>query len=287
MARTIAEIYDALNQVKGNMSELGVYVNNDAQSVDTAKKLVNDVRNTSRVAIWRLWLWIVAVGSWVIENYMDAHEAKINAIIAADKPHTLNWYAAESKKFQYGYEITWLNDHFGYAATDVLSQIVMYSAAIENIGGGVTIKVLKAARIPLTIQELDALKSFWARWKDAGVNLDVISNGVNNTWFSADIYRNRNIVNADNTLIADPAVNVVTDPANAYINSVEFNGTIYYLQLMQDIMNQPGIANAVLTSAQVDEGTWGAAGSWTLIPLSGFASIDWLACTITYHDVYE
>lgn len=287
MARTIAEIYDALNLVKGNMSELGVYVNNDANSVDTAKKLVNDVRTAAKVAIWRLWLWIVAIGSWVIENYQDAHEAKINSIIATLKPHTLRWYAAESKKFQYGHVVEWLTDHFGYAAVDEDAQIVKYSAAMEDISGGLLIKALKANRQVLTTSELNALKAFWAAWKDAGVTLNVISEGVNDTWFNAHIYRNRNIVNADNTLISDPSKNVLIDPANAYLSSVEFNGTIYYLELIQGIMNQPGIKNVVLSYAGVDEGTWGAAGSWTLLPLSGFASMDWGACTFTYHDVYE
>lgn len=287
MARTIAEIYDALNLVKGNMAELGVYVNNDAQSVDTAKKLVNDVRTASKVAVWRLWLWIVAVGSWIIENLQDEHEAKITAIIAADKPHTLKWYAGECKKFQLGFEILWQTDHFGYIKTDEAARIVKYSAAVENEAGGVTIKAMKAERAVLTLSELNALKAFWARWKDAGVVLTVISEAVNSTWFSAHIYRNRNIVNFDNTLIADPSVNVLTGPADAYMNSVDFNGTIYYLELIQAIMNQPGIMNAVLSEAHVDFGTWGAAGTWTLIPQSGFAAIDWGYCDFTFHDVYE
>lgn len=287
MARTIAEIYDSLNLVKGNMSELGIYVNNDAESVDTAKKLVNDVRTAAKVAIWRLWLWIVAVASWTIENLQDTHEAAIRAVIAADKPHTLNWYAGESKKFQYGHVITWLTDHFGYAVIDEAAQIVKYSAAIENAGGGVTIKSMKEGRVILTAEELNALKAFWAKWKDAGVVLTCISQSVNLLDFTVTIYRNRSILNANNTLIADPTKNAVTDPANGYVESVDFNGTVYMLELIQQIKNQPGIKNVILAHAHIDSGTWSSDGLWTVVPDSGFCEIAWEDCTITYSDVYE
>ena len=287
MARTIAEIYDSLNLVKGNMSELGIYVNNDAESVDTAKKLVNDVRTAAKVAIWRLWLWIVAVASWTIENLQDTHEAAIRAVIAADKPHTLNWYAGESKKFQYGHVITWLTDHFGYAVIDEAAQIVKYSAAIEDEEGGVTIKAMKAGRVILTVAELNALKAFWAKWKDAGVVLSCISQSVNLLDFTVTIYRNRSILNADNTLIADPTKNAVTDPANAYVESIDFNGTVYLLELIQQIKNQPGIKNVILSAGHIDSGTWSADGLWTVIPDSGFCEIAWEDCAITYSDVYE
>jgi len=287
MARTIAEIYDSLNLVKGNMSELGIYVNNDAESVDTAKKLVNDVRTAAKVAIWRLWLWIVAVASWTIENLQDTHEAAIRAIIAADKPHTLNWYAGESKKFQYGHVITWLTDHFGYAVIDEAAQIVKYSAAIEDAEGGVTIKAMKEGRVILAVAELNALKAFWAKWKDAGVVLSCISQSVNLLDFTVTIYRNRSILNADNTLIADPTRNAVIDPANEYVESVDFNGTVYLLELIQRIKNQPGIKNVILAVGHIDSGTWSADGLWTVVPDSGFCEIAWDDCVITYSDVYE
>ncbi|MEI6061946.1 MAG: hypothetical protein WCR72_14685 [Bacteroidota bacterium] len=287
MARTIAEIYDALNLVKGNMSELGVYVNNDTESVDTAKKLVNDVRTASKVAIWRLWLWIVSVGSWVIENLQDLHEVKITSIIASDKPHTLNWYASQSKMFQYGHVIAWITDHFGYAIIDETAQVVKYSAAVEDETGNVTIKAMKAGRVILTTPELNAFKAFWNRWKDAGVVLNCISQSVNLLDFTVTIYRNRSILNADNTLIAEPSRNAVTDPANAYVNSIEFNGTVYLLELIQQIKNQPGIINVILSVGHIDSGTWSTDGLWTVIPNAGFCMIDWDACDITYSDVYE
>jgi len=284
MARTIEEIYDSLNQAKGNMVELGVYVNGDANSIDTAKQLVNDVRTASKVAVWRLWLWIMAVGSWVVENLQDAHEEKINSIIANDKPHTLNWYAAESKKFQYGHVIEWLTDHFAYSTIDEAAKIVKYAAAIENTTVGITIKAMKEGRAVLTVPELNAFASFWAKWKDAGVVLECISEPVDKLSFDATIYRDRSVLNEDNTLIADPTRNAVTDPANAYLESVNFNGTVYLLELIQMIKNQPGIKNVILSYGRIESGTSGPDGNWTVVPYSGFCTMDWDDCDITFID---
>jgi len=290
MARTIAEIYDALNQVKGSMPELGVYVNNDQESIDTARKLVNDVRTRSKVGVWRLWIWIMAVGSWVIENMMDAHETLINSINDSRRPHQLPWYAAESKKFQYGHEIVWLGDQFGYAVKDEQAMIVKYSAAVEETSGGtlkVIIKAMKQDKEVLSAAELTALSSFWTTWKDAGVNIEIVSLPVNKIWFTADIYRNRNIVNADNTLIIEPSTNVLETGAQDYLDSVEYNGFVNLLTLIQTIKNKPGVIDMNITVAHIDSGVWGPSGYATVNPASGFAEIDWASCTITYHDTYE
>ncbi len=290
MARTIGEIYDSLNLVKGSMPELGVYVNNDQESVDTARKLVNDVRTNSKVGVWRLWLWIMAVGSWVIENLQDTHEALINLIIESKRPHTLRWYANETKKFQYGHEIVWVNDQFGYEVIDEAAMIVKHSAAVEEENGGllkVKIKAMKQGKAVLTAPEILALGSFWATWKDAGVKLEIVSLPVNKIWVTADIYRNRNIVNSNNTLIIDSGVNVVETGASEYFDSIEYNGLVNFISLANTIRNKPGITDMIITVGHIDAGEFGPSGSGVVRPASGFAEMDWTQCVITYHDSYE
>jgi hypothetical protein len=291
MARTIGEIYDALNLVKGGMQELGVYVNNDQESIDTAKKLVNDVRTASKVAVWRLWLWIVACGSWVIENYQDIHEAKITKIIDDRRPHQLPWYANESKKFQYGHEIEWMEDHYGYALVDEDSQIVKYASAIKETVSGIVklmIKVMKTGKEPLTTGEKNAFVAFWNRWGDAGIDIEIVSIPINQCYFTVQLWRDRNILNADNTLILDPSINVVERGCNGYLDGVGFDGLVYIQRLEEAMKNQPGIANADISPFHIDAGTWpgGSDGSLGVNPASGFVEIDWSLCTFIYIDSY-
>lgn len=95
MARTIAQIYDAPNQSKASMQELHDFVvdNRPGQILDNADTLLSDLNNPSRVAIWRLWLWLVAVASWTVEKLSDLHKSEVNSIVSSKMPHTLRWYA--------------------------------------------------------------------------------------------------------------------------------------------------------------------------------------------------
>lgn len=284
MARKISELYDALNSVKANMPELGVYVNNDSESLDTAKKLVNDVRTGSKVAIWRLWLWIMAVASWVVENMQELHEAKINAILAAKTPHTLRWYAEQSKLFQYGHELEWLGDHWGYPVIVEEDRLIKYAVAVET-EGGIKLKIANADKAAPEELVQTAFMSYWAKWKDAGVVIDLVTGDPNVVTFTANIHRNRNIINANNTLIADTGMNVVQDPANAYLESVDFGGVIYMQEIAEAIKAMPGVLQVTISVVAVDQGTLGT--GWTIIPENGFAEINWSGCTLTYTDSYE
>ncbi len=284
MARTIAEIYDSLNRVKQNMPELGVYINNDAESLDTAKKLVNDVRTQSRVAIWRLWLWIMAVASWMVEKLQEKHEAKINQLIAIDKPHTLNWYREQCLLFQLGYELEWDGEVFKYPTIDESARIVKYAAATEG-DNKIIIKVLKEGKTPLNQQELTAFQAYWRRWKDAGVDLQFISQPANSLIFAVEIYRNRNIVNEDNTLVANPDVNVVEAVIDQYAGSMNFNGIFDMLEAIQTVKSHPGITNITVSSMHCDNAIY--LPDWRLISESGFVEVDWQNCTIQYIDSYD
>ncbi len=284
MARKITEIYDDLCRVKENMSELGVYVNNDAESLDTAKKLVNDVRTQSRVAVWRLWLWIVAVASWIIEKLQDAHEAKVNRLIAIDKPHSINWYKEQCFLFQLGHEIVWDGEIFKYPAIDEDARIIKYAAAVEGDNAIIT-KVLKENKEVLTQAETTAFESFWRKWKDAGVNIQIVSQPANLTNFKVKVYRNRNIVNEDNTLIANPDKNVFEDVIDAYCNDAEFNSIFDFNEIIMKVLEEPGIINMTISYLNVVGGE--GIGDWRFIPSSGFTYIDWGSCTIEYIDSYE
>lgn len=284
MARTISEIYDSLNTVKQNMTELNAYVNNDNNNAETYHSLVNDIRSNSKVAIWRLWLWIMAVASWFIEKLQDAHEAKINKLIAIDKPHTLVWYASQSKIFQYGHTIQWLGDKFGYALQDEAARIIKYSAAIET-QNAIKIKVLKANKEILTLQERTAFEAFWSRWKDAGVNVQIISLVPNLVRFNITIYRNRNVINANNRLITNDNINVVESVINEYVNNMQFNGVFNFTEIIQLLKAEPGIKNVTIQHLSGDEVE--LLPNWSLITESGFVSIDWEGNNITYIDTYD
>ncbi len=63
MARGVKEWYDFLITEKNTMSTL----NNLQPNVDTAQDLLSEVNSPSKVADWRLYLWLVAVAAAAVD----------------------------------------------------------------------------------------------------------------------------------------------------------------------------------------------------------------------------
>lgn len=291
MARTIAQIYDSLNTVKANMTELQGYVTEvSGVAKDDSRNLVADVTSGSKIANWRLWLWVVAVGSWVMENLFDSAVASIAAVVNSARPHTLRWYEQETGKWQYGHELVWINDdHYGYATDDPDARLVAAVAASESDTGEVTIKAVKevsGALTQLSTLEQESLAAYWAQWKDAGVAIEIVSRPANVLDIQATVVRDRLILDDDGYLLRDSSINPLTDSINAYMEAIPFNGVIRKTDLEAAAKQAEGIKDFVITFFWIREGD---GVSWTqisreIVPSSGFATIDFEVSDFTYID---
>jgi hypothetical protein len=279
MSRTIAEIYDSLNTVKNNMTELKGYVTETSGTdMDTANNLALDAESGSKVAKWRLWLWIVAVASWLIENIVGSGELSLQAIINGQRPHNLRWYEEETNKWQYGHEIEWIdNDHWGYMVDDETARLVSAVSATQSGNGEVTIKAVKLVMgvlTPLTTLEKSSLEAFWAKWKDAGVEIVLVSAQPNQLELEATIVRDRLILDSDNTLLRNSSIYPITDAFDDYLEAVPFNGVIRITDIEQAVKQAEGIKDFVISSLSISPD----GGVFTLVdrevvPTSGFANL--------------
>ena len=255
MARKISEIYDRLNVVKSTFQELHDYVVDAANSYsvqDNWDTLLADITSASKVAVWRLMIWVFSVGSWIVETLFDQHKVAIADLLAAKKPHTLRWYAEESKKFQFGYAMIWNDSQYQYDRIDEDAKIIKYSAASEN-NGKVILKVAKEVagqKTPLSQLEKTTFSGFWAQWKDAGTKLEIISQAADIVKVDLIIIRDRLVLAGDNSLLRDSSVFPVRDAINAYAGSLEFDGIIMLSRLVYAIKKAEGVIDVKLNSAQ-------------------------------------
>jgi len=286
MSKTIKEYYDQLNAVKASMSELDSFVvsaDNNSTS-DTADELVLDLTSNSKVANWRLWLWIFAVGSWIIDMLFDRQKADITAIMDAKRCHRPQWYAQESKKFQYGYALVWANNQWEYATDDAASRIVKYCAASEKKNGTVTLKVateVNGARVPLTVQQFEAFKEFWAKWKDAGVRLEFVNLPADNLKIDVVIVRDRMVLNSDNSLIRSNSVFPIKDALSAFALGLEFDGVMMISKLEDAIQAAEGVVDVKIKHAYLMP----SGGIYTEIAMSSDTASGYL--TISQSSLYE
>ena len=276
--RTISEIYDILATEKASFAELDQWVQSENGTLDNSSLLLADINSGSKVATWRLWLWIMAFGSWIIESLFDVHKSEVNTILATKAPHTLRWYAEESKKYQDGDEMEWNGNYYEYNPVELDHQIIKYAAASE-VGNTVVLKVAKAQGASeiaaLSGDELSRFTEFWSRWKDAGVMMDIVSLSPDYLKINITIVRDRLVLNSLNQLIRDTSVYPIENALDAFCKSLEFDGILRLSKLVDAIQAAEGVIDVKLNSALHKP----AGGNYTsvdmmVIPAAGYFVID-------------
>lgn len=269
MARKISEIYDRLNVAKSTFQELHDFVvdaDNSYSVQDNWETLLSNITSGSKVAAWRLFMWIFSAGSWIVETLLDKHKVEITEILAAKQPHHLRWYAEESKKFQFGHALVWSNNQYSYARVDEDARIVKYAAASEK-NGKVILKVAKetsGVKSALSVLEKATFTEFWRQWKDAGVKLEIVSQPADLLKINVQIVRDRLVLASNNSLLTDSSVFPIQDAIKKYASSLEFDGVIMLSKLVDAIQAVEGVIDVKLNSAYHKPN----GGSYTLVPMS-------------------
>lgn len=243
MARTITEIQnEIIVQVQGNAT------------------LAPLLTSTSRVAIWRLNTYVVAVCIWTLETLFDIHVADVNETISKLKPHSLRWYAEKAKAFQFGYNLVDDADYYDNTGIDPAlietSKVVDYAAVIEQ-ERGLRIKVAKDNGTDLQAlsnTELDAFEEYMKRVKDAGVRLNITTGPADNLKLSADIYYNPLVFDSTGARLDGAGNTSVQNAIKNYLKNLPFNG-VFVLQSLIDVLQQvDGVTIVQITNAQARYG---------------------------------
>lgn len=117
MARTIQDIQAEMLRAKENEPALA------------------KLNSTSKVAVWRLWIYIVAFAIHTLERIFDQHKREVYVALSELKPHTARWYRNKALAFQYGFDLIPNTDKFNNQnrTEDEIanSKVVKYSAVTE------------------------------------------------------------------------------------------------------------------------------------------------------------
>ena len=273
MTRTISEIYNAMIDEKSNYTQLSTLL----PEAENFNNLKTDILSTSKVAIWRLYIYIVAVAIWIHEGLWDLFKDEITQIVIQSIPGTKQWYKAQSLLFQYGYNLEWINDKFQYSTIDEDAKIIK-RCSVAEVGAQVQIKVSKLESdnpVPLTSDELSAFNSYLNKIKFAGTNVVPIS-------YAADL------LNVTYEVHYDPIIPFATVQANVesaindYIANLPFDGILNITKLTDAIQVVEGVIDPVFVSA---EAKWANAAEYeeftqNYSSVSGYMNINNL--TINY-----
>jgi hypothetical protein len=285
MARTTQQIYDALIAEKNSNATLNALQPN----IDNAQNLLTDLTSPSKVAIWRLYYWVVAVVLHNFEVLMDVYKEMVEDIAAKSRPGTVRWYQEETLKFQFGHQLIYnpAKGKYEYPANDETSKIVKRSAVVES-NNQVRIKAAKfdGGVQQLLPAEMNALTAYWNKLKYAGVNTVVTSGPADLLKVNYTVYYDPLVMAANGSLLSDPAVFPVRDAINTYIGSLPFNGELVLTKLTDEVQKAKGVVDPILNSAEARYGALMYSPILTkYIPDAGYMEIDQnfpLSNSITY-----
>jgi hypothetical protein len=239
MARTINEIQN------GMLTEIA---SNEVLSVR--------LNSTSKVAIYRLFTYIVAGSIWVLEMLFDNHKKEIDTAIYEQKSGTPRWYRNMTLGFQFGFDLLEDSDKFdntGFTADQIeASKIIKYCSVKESIESNrLTIKVAGESGedlIPLEGTELIALKEFLAEIKYAGVKINVVNNPADKLLLNMAIYRDVLVIDENGSSIINggkPVEKAIHD----YMKALPFDGELVLNDLVAKLRAVDGVNNAHIINA--------------------------------------
>lgn len=256
MARTIQQIYDAIIDEKETQSSLNALVPNP----DDAQTFLSDLTSSSKVAIWRMFMWIMAVAIWTHETLFDQHKVEIenraNELITG----TLRWYRQSALLFQYGDQLQWnaTSLKYEYPSGSTGSKIVSNASAIE-VGDQVRIKIAKddgsGGLEPLSSSEEISFTTYMNRIKFAGTNLAITNIQADQLKLEMRIFYDPLILDATGTLISDGTTKPVEKAIENYIQNLPFDGTYNLTKLIDAVQVATGVIDPELISSQARSGS--------------------------------
>ena len=269
MARTIQEIQTLILQAKAQEPAL------------------NELNSTSKVAIWRLWVYIIAVAIWSLEKLFDQHRADIDKRLAELKPHTARWYRSKALAFQYGFDLLPDSDTFnnvGHTEEQIeASKIVKYSAVIESKNEGRLIVKIAGEQgeqlQPITDAQKQAFEAYLQEIKDAGVRLSVVNYQPDVLHLQMKIIYDPLVLDSNGQSIIH-ATKPVEETVKSYLKRLPFNGELVLAHLIDALQQAEGVKIPHLVLAQSKNitigGGYGAFETIEIskIPTAGYFTID-------------
>ncbi|MBL7813401.1 MAG: hypothetical protein JNL70_00245 [Saprospiraceae bacterium] len=252
MARTQQAVFDAIKA-----------------SITAEPLLVNVGTNLSKTSILGLFVWLVAGAIVVVETGFDAFKLEVQALGAAAQVGNLAWYRAKILAFQYGDNLTFINNIYQYATIDATKQIIKRCSIEETsdlqIGGVMRIKVAKldgTNLVELTTPEKNALTSYINKVRFAGAHYQLFSN-------------NGDILKVSFQVYYDPIIPLSTVKTNVekaitdYVANLPFNGKLVISLLTDQIQLVEGVTDVVFVSAASKFSAGDAYESFTRFKVAG------------------
>ena len=238
----------------------------DVLTTDEKAQLTN-FTSTSKVAVWRLFVFIVAVAIWSVETLFDRLKSEVETLLAIQKAHKASWYRTRVLAFQFGHSLGESDtyDNTGRTALEIATAKVVQYAAVVEINSKLFIKVAGESngdRIQLPAAQSDALLQYIKLIRDAGVSFSIINRPADDLKLVVDAYYNPLELSASGAALDGSDSEPLQNGIRNYLREFEFNGELVLTKLTDQLQQVRGIEIPVIKAAHYQ---FGNQTTWTAI----------------------
>lgn len=250
---------------------------------------LSELNSSSKVAIYRLFAYIVAFAIYLHEVIFDTHKAEVDTIILNQKSGRLSWYRFMALRFQYGFDLLTDSDQFdNNGATDQAiedSKIIKYAAVNEiEDESRVIIKIAGEENnelAPINTAQRNAFQAYLSEIRYAGVKVTVINYLPDLLFLNLQIERDPLVLDENGMSIINGNY-PVNDAIQAYMKLLPFDGEFVIFDFLKYIEeNAEGVVTPTalnIESSFIDPLTdaYGDPVSIPIkvIPFSGYFKVD-------------
>ena len=242
MARTIDYWYNQIIASKNSKPEL------------------DQLNSTSKVAIYNLFAYIVAVVIASLDNLFDFHKAEIDELIKKEKAHSLLWYREKSLAYQHGQALepdTDQYDNTGLSDAQIEERQIIKQSAVTAVDGRLRIKVVTESDgkyEQLDEEQLNSFKTYMDTVKDAGERITCESLPPDQLKLVLDIFYDPLVLRADGSRIDGADLRPVPKTVQAFLKDLPFNGEYANTRLTDVLQRVDGVVLPVIKSSQAKYG---------------------------------
>lgn len=268
-ARSLNEIYAEIINEKQTYAVL----NSLQPNINSLQSLLAQLQTTSKVGVWRLWAYITALAIWTHEKLIDVQTAELEQRAIDIIPGTLRWYRDIATEWQQGDELVWngVLKRYEYQPLNEANRVVQFAAAIEA-NNQVTLKVAKLSGVTaaaLSAAELAQFTQYMNIRRYAGTNVAIISANSDTVNITGTVFYDPLVLDSNGALVSDNTVYPVNDAIDLFLRdlgTVNFNGKLRAIDLVDAIQAAQGVVNFTLSALQA---TYGVLPYTNVLALTG------------------
>jgi hypothetical protein len=279
MSRSFSDIQKSILDAKEASASL-----NALEILTTSEQTLSNANATSKVSMWRLWVWIFAFAMWV-------HEQIIFKLSEQSRPQNIPNFKNTVFNFHDGLEHKFIEGKFQYDFTGISNphslKIIKKVAVFENDDEEIVVKIALENNELATDEQLDRIKSYLKNEKPPGAALVLINKMPDELKINFTVWVDTQVIDkvTGRLLGVTDEVYPVEVAIENYLNNLEFNGAFVCNKIEKEIESQTGIKLVNIDSIQWKyEGYPFTDFSIFKVPESGHFKIEPENLTINYLD---